>query len=319
MSKRKNTITAPVVLLMIVVFIIAAGYLLFNFYFSEQLAATNNMPDSEQNITAEKVYTDLPLETAETEQFFNLSDQSYSEYAEQVFNTSEYYPEPTLPDNIRVEDTTIGDSVFISWHQPYQQYYDAVEIYRSTKKDQVKDNKITEQRKLTGSYIDREVETGKKYYYVVRALRQVEGTTYYSDFSSVYTIEPTDTTAPIAPQNITVNQLEDNPSVLVIRWELIEDDDAKTVRIRRSTTPGKLGDIVEEVDVTINYLFDQTLDPGKTYYYVVTTVDKYNNESSTNIQIAPFGNSQPFLEAEQLAEEVLYPDYVNNEDNQEIE
>lgn len=308
-GKNDNSTTRPVIWLMVVIFVISVGYLIFNFYFKSSLAELAAQRSLQSNIIGGKIVEQLPINILHTDQFFNLTEHYYREYAEQAEETAAYYPTPSLPAMITVDSTKLGDSVFISWQAPKNQSYDGVEIYRSDTPKR-RDHLVQAILGDDGSIVDTDVLTNSKYYYTLRTWRTVESEKFYSEFSETYEIIPSDDTAPLAPSGIAVQRNPDNPAELIVSWNPIDDNDAVELWIRRSQEAGVIGTVIEKVDPSVTQLRDDTVEPGIIYYYSVSAVDRIGNESSTRLTIAPFGNAEPFITDASKAVEVLYPDGI---------
>lgn len=300
-NDNRNSTIKPTILLMVVIFIIASGYLLFNFYFKNSLNELATQRKNQSNVIAKQVVPTLPVDILQTEQFFKLNDTLYREYAQQAGATPAYYPVPPVPDNITVQSTGLGDSVLITWTAPYDQTYDGVEILRSITQDR-RDTKIADVAGTSGSIVDTDVETSTTYYYTLRSWQMVDGEQQFSEFSEVFEVIPTDTVPPAPPKNVTVARNEDNPAELIISWDAIADDDTSAVIVYRSEVRGSIGSALQEVDPAVTQLLDNTVTSGVTYYYTVTARDAAGNESSARLTIAPYGNSQPFIAAESNSE-----------------
>lgn len=301
MNNNSNSTIKPTILLMVVIFIIASGYLLFNFYFKNSLNELASQRSNQSNVIAKQVVPSLPIDILQTEQFFKLNDTLYREYAQQAGATPAYYPVPPVPENITVQSTGLGDSVFISWTAPVDQMYDGVEILRSITKDR-QDTKIADVAGASGSMVDTDVETNTTYYYTLRSWQMVDGEQQFSEFSEVFEVIPTDTTPPAPPTNVTVARNQDNPAELIISWDAIDDDDTSAVIVYRSEVRGNVGSALQEVEPAVTQLLDNTVKSGVTYYYTVTARDTIGNESSARLTIAPYGNSQPFISADSSSE-----------------
>ncbi len=303
--RQQNTIR-PVILLMVVIFFIASGYLLFNFYNESSLSEITAQRVARQNVIKEPVVENLPITSLQTDQYYELSDKYFTEYAEQVGVIAEQYPSPSLPRTIKIEDTAIGNSVYIYWQAPLEQTYDAVEIYRSQTETSI-DTQVAVIPKLEGTFIDTGLENNTTYYYSLRTVRTVDGQEYVSAFSEIIFVTPSDSTPPAPPQNVAVERDLEHSGDLLISWDQITDTDVKEIRVRRSIVAGEIGDVLETVDVTYNQLRDSTVDQGVAYYYTVTAVDASGNESATRLLVAAHGNDEPFL-GQKSAEQALYPE-----------
>ncbi len=86
-----------------------------------------------------------------------------------------------------------------------------------------------------------------------------------------------DTTPPPVPQSLTASIAPDGQSI-VLTWSNVSAQDLKGYRVYRSTSLGgtftAIGDLVSGTTYT-----DTSVVPGGTYYYRVTSIDLWNNES----------------------------------------
>ncbi|HYP09725.1 MAG TPA: hypothetical protein VER03_26105 [Bryobacteraceae bacterium] len=114
-------------------------------------------------------------------------------------------------------------------------------------------------------YIDRAIELGKEYKYIVVA---VAGTAE-SLQSSQASATARDAFAPAAPLNLTaiagVNSIE-------LNWDRSTEADLKNYRIYRN-------DMLLARDLETPSFSDKQITPGQRYRYAVTAVDRNNNES----------------------------------------
>lgn len=289
----KNSIAGPIVLLMVVIFIFSAGYLVFSFYFKSSIEDIEQQKQQAQFVQ-QPVVQDFPENIIASEQVNQLQHFGYTEYVSQVNDTASSFPEPLQPSNVLVQDTGLGNRILLSWNPTTDETYHGVEIYRST------------QRKSTGQqiatvpvreyeYNDTAVENGTTYYYTVRSYRDVSGTFYYSPSSQEYEVVPSDTTPPTSPDVVTVEHNDTDNNTLYISWEVVNPTDVVEYRIYRSQQYGVVGTLISEQPNTITKIEDTTVEPGLTYYYIVTAVDAAGNESAINLPYVTPGNSTPFI------------------------
>lgn len=157
-------------------------------------------------------------------------------------------------------------------------------VYRSEKKD----SGYSRLAKIVGSenttYIDGNVEKGKKYYYKVRAYSTSAGTSFYSEYSRVvrgYTIGGTTMTE--------IKQM--TGGYLKLRWNTLPESSGYA--IYRSTEGGAYERIATVTDPAKGAYNDKTAVPGTNYSYKVRTIHTiYKNEG--------FGKSSNAISATML-------------------
>ena len=158
-------------------------------------------------------------------------------------------------------------------------------VYRSDKKA----SGYTRLAKVIGSenttYIDENVEKGKKYYYKVRSYSTSAGSSFYSEYSRVvrgYTIGGTSLTE--------VKQM--TGGYLKIRWNTLPESSGYA--IYRSTEGGAYERIATVSDPLKGAYNDKTAEPGVNYSYKVRTIHTiYQNEG--------FGKSSAGINVTMLA------------------
>lgn len=286
------------ILLLIVLFFIAVGYVIVVVYFKDNTQQLKSSRDQQVLLTQDPVVMTLPIQSLNQEQWFDLSNDYLTEYALQANGIADHYPKPVTPTSVRVDNTTLGQSVLVHWHIPKQQSYDGIEIYR----DKELLTTVT-----TGSltYLDTTVTDGTIYYYALRSFRKLGNDTIYSDRSDTVSVISSDSTAPAPPLWLTVIPVVDEPATLAINWELVSISDVTEQRVYRSLDPGAIGQLITTVAAEVNYVLDPTVLSGTTYYYAVTTVDAAGNESTKQLAVARYGNSTPFVADETQAVQLL--------------
>lgn len=282
-----------VVIFLVVLTVIISGYIAYTLYYKPQVES--DLVSQQTMVTSSKVVTNLPVQILANPQVQDLNKLRYTEYVDQTEGVVEHYPEPTQPININIQDTTLGNSIFISWELPPNESYDGVEIFRSTNKHS-SDEPIVTINQSSGTYTDAELDNTKNYYYQIRSYRKIKQDMYYSPLTDFIVATPTDTTPPSSPTNIQVTTDPENLTALVITWQNSSEQDIKVNRIYRSTISGEIGTLLKEVNASTDQLVDKTIEPGVVYYYTVTASDGSGNESTHRLPVAPSGNSNPFVE-----------------------
>ncbi len=180
-----------------------------------------------------------------------------------------------------------GDGmVSISWELPpsllenneYQNRLSGFNIYRRYPNQDYGITPLNKNPILKNSFQDLEVTNGKKYYYIVRTLKNSGSEAIESKNSVEVEAIPEDLTPPSPPSVIMAFQTHDG---IVIIWEPNLDSDLEGYYIyRRRDIEDKPIRVSPLIKGKTMYL-DQTFSPGLTYYYSVTAVDRSprHNES----------------------------------------
>ena len=133
-------------------------------------------------------------------------------------------------------------------------------LYRSLKKN----SGYQRIAKIVGSenneYIDETVESGKTYYYKVRAYDKIEGITFYSDYSNIvkgYTLGAASITE--------IKQM--TGGYLKLSWKAMPESSGYAIYRSDDGLPFEEIDIVS--DPNKSYYNDRTVEPGMTYSYKV--------------------------------------------------
>jgi fibronectin type 3 domain-containing protein len=133
-------------------------------------------------------------------------------------------------------------------------------------------------------YQDTRFEFGKKYQYMVRALSTLSADTSVnnaieSNGSKPITVSAEDTFSPTAPAPITIASIG---GLVSLYWPLNSEPDVAGYNIYRSdvdqATAEKWVKINQQLHKTASFR-DDKVEVGKQYYYQITAVDIYGNES----------------------------------------
>ena len=132
------------------------------------------------------------------------------------------------------------------------------------------------------SYRDTAFDFGKTYVYQVRSLVIADGNPIESDDSTPAIVTPRDTFPPAAPPNLVVAEIPgENDAVSVdLSWSINPENDLAGYRIYRSEQQDEPGHSLQaELLLSPSYR-DVSVQPGHRYWYVVTAVDRAENESA---------------------------------------
>jgi glucuronoarabinoxylan endo-1,4-beta-xylanase len=132
----------------------------------------------------------------------------------------------------------------------------------------------------SSDYIDNSVNGYVTYYYVVRA---VDSSLNESGNSNQASATPTDTTPPLAPTGLYA--IPGNGTV-TLNWSDNGESDLAGYNVYRSTTSGSGYVRLNGSLLTSSDYIDNTVTNGITYYYVVTAVDIFSNESNASSEVS---------------------------------
>ncbi|MFH1426236.1 MAG: hypothetical protein ABIG66_02270 [Candidatus Kerfeldbacteria bacterium] len=238
------------------------------------------------------------------EAFLELELYPQAVSAEQVEATLADPKTPPPVSDLTVLNTRVGDEVALFWTRP--EFVQMVNIYRATiDGSTVKDRKLIAEGFSGLEYIDDTVQNRVRYEYSVVSVNEVGGKTYASADSPSVLITPTDEIPPSPPRNVGITPvLESQKTGLLLTWELSGEEDVDLVRLYRSTSYGNRGEELAAIKKKAPQEYFDAVDPNKTYYYTVVSVDASGNSSSDDFQMPTAGNSLPFTPFDQEDETV---------------
>jgi len=128
------------------------------------------------------------------------------------------------------------------------------------------------------TYVDRQVMTGKKYFYKVQSVMDFEGNIVSGGISDSVSGMAADMTAPLPPSGITAVKTDKGIKVF---WNRSNSDDVEIYRIYRRAADEDDGKVIGKVKAIYTIFEDTSASENITYYYSVTAVDqaKPGNES----------------------------------------
>ncbi len=149
-------------------------------------------------------------------------------------------------------------------------------VYRGTGQGRYDETPLNQEPLRTLSYKDTAVVINKTYYYMVRSVDSPTPPWKESVDSAEVSAAPKKLTPPEKPTGLTVV-----PGVgrIFLTWNENKERDLDGYHVYRSEKSGR--DHAKLTDKLLNRstYSDETVKPRITYYYVVTAVDKYGNES----------------------------------------
>lgn len=191
----------------------------------------------------------------------------------------------TAPTSLRTEVTQ--DSIELTWEPPLANADGTMpvnlagyNIYRSESEKQA--GKLINQSPVTDAkFSDTSFEFGKKYFYFVRAISSGTGSTRTESLeSNIVEISPEDEFPPSAPASITIAA---SPTTISIFFPPNPEKDVVGYKIFRSedgTLPKAEWKLLTPKLLDTNTFQDLDTEQGKVYFYYVTAVDRFGNESS---------------------------------------
>ena len=167
------------------------------------------------------------------------------------------------------------NTVTISWKKI--EGCDGYRIYRATEADGKYKSVKTCDSANTLSYKNSELETGKTYYYKVRAYINKNGKKIFSDYSIAKQATPVLT----KPSGLYATSIAENQ--IKVTWDTV--DGAETYTILRSNSENGTYKIATEL-CTTNSFVDYSAVTGKTYYYKIYAVrGSYISETTDCVSV----------------------------------
>ena len=194
-------------------------------------------------------------------------------------------PDTTPPEAPTGLSATGGElMVTLNWNDNTEGDLAGYNVYRSLTSGSGH-AKINGSLVTSSDYIDNNVEGYVPYYYVVTAL---DTSVNESNDSNEASATPTDTTAPAAPTNLTALA---GDATVSLNWNDNGEADLDGYNIYRSTTPGSGYVQLNGPLLSSSDYIDNSVTNGTVYYYVVTAVDIFSNESGYSGQVSATPNA----------------------------
>ena len=220
---------------------------------------TENGTYSKVAISDNNSYTDSNLKSGETYYYkIKCVDGEFSN----VLTVNTICSEPKAKVSASQSKT-----IKVSWNKVYGA--NGYELYRSTSKDgkYSKVKTITDGKTL--SFDDTKLETGRTYYYKVRAYKTINNKKVYSDYSSVVS-----TTLKLSKPSVTLSSAYRK---ICVKWKKVNDASGYEV-YRASSKNGKYSKVKTITDGKTLSFDDTKLETGRTYYYKVRAYKTINNK-----------------------------------------
>ena len=130
-------------------------------------------------------------------------------------------------------------------------------------------------------WTDTATEFGTQYTYLVQGIVKLDNRREAeSELSEEASIVPRDIFPPAAPQGL---QASSAPNSIELNWERNMEEDLNGYRVYRAEGNGALEKIADVAAVPS--FSDRKVEPGKTYHYAVSAVDRAGNESARSTAI----------------------------------
>jgi predicted phage tail protein len=195
---------------------------------------------------------------------------------------------PTLSSPAKV----LEDSITISWQPPAANIDNSTpvnllgyNVYRTDESQTESGIQPLNPKPITATeYADKSFQFGTTYRYVVRAVSLGTGGAEVESLNSnAVEILPQDVFAPAAPERPSIAAPEPNSARLAIFFAANKETDIAGYNIYRSTDPNlpkQNWTKLNQALLTRTTYQDDKVEPGKTYYYYITAVDKAGNVSA---------------------------------------
>jgi fibronectin type 3 domain-containing protein len=134
----------------------------------------------------------------------------------------------------------------------------------------------------TNTYRDTAFDFGKTYLYTVRTVSLENGTPVESSDSLPAIVSPRDIFPPAVPQGLVAAVTVGSPTNAAevdLSWSINTEPDLAGYRVYRSEQKDTTGQLVTPDLLPSPAYRDTSVQPGHTYWYSVTAVDRSGNES----------------------------------------
>ncbi len=163
-------------------------------------------------------------------------------------------------------------------------------IYRRLARRQIGKDPLNAAPLRETVFDDRRFQYGAKYVYTVRALSQGATGLIESADSEPFPYSPVDTYPPAPPEPVTIASAN---NVISLFWPSSLEPDAAGYNVYRAESPGAADSdwvkLTSSPAAAVTFR-DDRVTTGKRYYYRVTAVDKYENESKPSKTVSETAN-----------------------------
>jgi len=143
------------------------------------------------------------------------------------------------------------------------------------------------------SYRDPAFDFGRTYAYTVRAVTQTGGHPLESSDSTLAGVTPRDIFPPATPTDVRASVIVGNPTNQLangaevdLSWSINSEPDLAGYRVYRSEREDTAGELVTPELLLSPAYRDTSVQPGRRYWYRVTSVDRSGNESAPSAPVA---------------------------------
>lgn len=270
------------------------------------LGETININDSNMEI---KNYFQEMEELLKFFPFVRLKDYKTIEFA--VPYKIKIEDELVLPEYFEVIDPKTGESVNIYWSKPTI-LPDGYELCKKQEEDQT--FLCSKFSNTKTEYIDKDIQTGKKYYYKLKVFKYDKNCSALNTSESnkkceidkyleteIKQIGPVQDITPPSPPidpKVELKKDESGKYYVLISFIPSPSKDLEITKIYKSTRYGDIGVPFKEIKVSeLPEVKDYSVEQGKTYYYTFVSIDARGNKSLRKIISTP-GNLEPFKSLE---------------------
>ena len=144
-------------------------------------------------------------------------------------------------------------------------------------------------RSTTPDYRDTDFQFGKTYVYTVRTATQADDNPVESGDSTPAVITPQDIYPPATPQGLVATVIVGEPTKqpeVDLSWSISSETDLAGYRVYRSEQQETRGEMITPELLLSPAYRDTSVQPGHTYWYRVTAVDRAGNESAPSAPVA---------------------------------
>ncbi len=293
-QKGQFTKKTMILLAVLAIVMIAGGIMVYNSFFAGPPAPDAAIFETNTAEPAKPLTYTIDDTIFENPQFYSLSKEPFPGYANQYVGIALDPNAPIPPKEVTVTNQKVGRTLLVQWRIPEYVNFNLVRVYRmaagATEGIAVHEQSVLEVS--AGSrmaYQDTDLVDGTRYYYLVRTVYTEDGDERESSNTIPVAATPTDEIAPDQPLNVTIDS--SSGEGIMISWTPPIDSDFAFVRIYRSATKGKVGELIypkelkDWEDGATSY-FDSVAS-NIPYYYTVSSVDLSGNESSKDILAIP--------------------------------